>query len=131
MQLSGQTASGQSLLGQQKRKMRKTQTGFLATAWVWCIGFTGMERYGVTSRHRGILMRCWGAGKDGCDDGWREGAGGLPGHCFWVKQEPSGQFGVTEHLPLAGSVLSYVPRPRARAEPSPALTGLLTSRKRT
>lgn len=40
------------------------------------------------------------------------------------------QFGVTERLPLAGSALSYVPRPQARTEPSPALTGLLPSRQR-
>lgn len=73
-----------------------------------------------------------GGREDGRDEGWREGAGGPPvtAHCSWAKPEPSGQFGVTEHLPLAGSALSYVPRPQARTEPSPALTGLLPSRQR-
>lgn len=52
-------------------------------------------------------------------------------HCFCVKQEPPGQFGVTKHLPHAGSALSHMPRPQAHKEPSYALTGLLTSRKRT
>lgn len=59
------------------------------------------------------------------------GAGGLPGHCVWVKRAPSGQFGVTEHPPLAGSAQSHVPRQQAGKEPGPARTGLLASGKRT
>lgn len=73
-----------------------------------------------------------GGREDGRDEGWREGAGGPPGHRSLLLGEAraSGQFGVTERLPLAGSALSYVPRPQARTEPSPALTGLLPSRQR-
>lgn len=78
-------------------KENEEDTGFLATAWVLCIGFTGMERYGGTSRHRGILMRYWEAGKHRCDDGWRERAGGLPGHCSLLLREARASWSVRRH----------------------------------